>query len=193
VLEDRGEPLAICITDSIVDALGDKSRAIWSGRSSFDTVAHAALTIERSTVFGEVHVQVLDLAADSIFTGCVHVELRQRGCMRFCSIHCGEATPRRFHCQPDLAIEDAGAQLDQVWSRRIAERVMPVFVSRRYGDPEYARLADHCDPAIVRGAHDESEMGVFHDLFTPQRMARLRDMLREFVPADAEVGVIPVT
>jgi hypothetical protein len=192
-VEDRGEPLPICVTDSIIDALGDRSRAIWSGRSSFDTAAHVALKIERSTVFGELHVQVLDLAEDSIFTGCVHVELRQRGCMRFCSIHCGEATPRRFHCQPDQAIEDAGAQMDELASRRIAARVKPVFVSRRYGDPEYARLADHCNPAVLRGAHDESEMGVFHDLFTPQRMTRLRDMLREFVPADAEVGVIPVT
>lgn len=155
--------------------------------------AHVALTICRSTVFGEVHAHVLELAEDSIFTGCVHVERRQRGCMRFCSIHCSEATPRRFHCQPDLAIEGAGAQNDEQESRRIARRVRPVFVSRRYGHPEYARLADHTDVAVLRGAHDESEMGVFHDLFTPQRMARLRDMLRDFVPADAEVGVLPET
>jgi hypothetical protein len=46
---------------------------------------------------------------------------------------------------------------------------------------------------VRRGAHDESEMGVFHDLYTPQRMARLCDMLREFIPADAELNVIPVT
>jgi len=193
VVEDRGDPLPLCISDSIIDALGDRSRALWSGRAGNRVAAQVALQIRRSTVFGELHAQVIDLAEDSIFTGCVHVERRQRGCMRFCSLHCGEATPRRFHCQPDQAIEEAGAQADEARARRIAERVRPVFVSRRYGEPEYARLADHTDPAVGRGAHDESEMGVFHDLFTPQRTTRLRDSLREFVPADAEVGAIPVT
>lgn len=193
VVEDPGEPLKICISDSIIDALDDRARAIWSGRDGFGVAARVAVQIRRTTVFGEVHAHVIDLAEDSIFSGCVHVELRQRGCMRFCSIHCGEATPRRFHCQPDQAIADAGAHTDELASQRITARTKPVFVSRRYGDPEYARLADHSDPAVLRGAHDESEMGVFHDLYTPQRMARLRDMLREFVPADAEVGVIPVT
>lgn len=196
VVEDSGEPLALCVADSIIDGLDgldDRARAIWSGRDGYGVAARVALQIRRTTVFGEVHAHVIDLAEDSIFTGCVHVELRQRGCMRFCSIHCGEATPRRFHCQPDRAIADAGAQSDARAIERITARTMAVFVSRRYGDPEYARLADHCDPAISRGAHDESEMGVFHDLYTPQRMARLRDMVREFVPADAEVGVIPVT
>jgi hypothetical protein len=193
VVEDRGELLPICISDSIVDALGDRARALWSGRGGRRVAAHVALRVERSTVFGEVHATALDLAEDSIFSGCVHVERRQRGCMRFCAVHCGEATPRRFHCQPDLAIDVAHAHGDEDRVRRITARVMPVFVSRRYGDPEYARLADHTDPAVLRGAHDESEMGVFHDLYTPQRMTRLRDRLRELVPADAEVGVIPVT
>ncbi len=193
VVEDRGELLPLCISDSILDGLGDKARVIWSGRAGNRVAAHVALQIRRSTVFGEVHAHAIDLAEDAIFTGCVHVERRQRGCMRFCSLHCGEATPRRFHCQPDQAIADAGAQTDEERARRIARLVQPVFDSRRYGDPEYARLADHTDVAVRRGAHDESEMGVFHDLFTPQRMTRLRDTLREFVPADAEVGVLPVT
>lgn len=193
VVEDRGDPVPVCISDSIIDALDDRARAVWSGRAGSRVAAHVALQIRRTTVFGEVHAQLLDLAEDSIFSGCVHVERRQRGCMRFCSIHCGEATPRRFHCQPDQAIEDAGAQQDEARAQRIARRVRPVFASRRYGDPEYARLADHTDAAVRRGAHDESEMGVFHDLFTPQRTIRLRETLREFVPADAEVGLIPVT
>lgn len=193
VIEDRGELLPVCISDSIVDALGDRSRAISSGRAGTRVAAYIALQIRRSTVFGEVRAHAIDLAEDSILTGCVHVERRQRGCMRFCSLHCGEATPRRFHCQPDQAIEDAGAEMDKERALRITRRVRPVFESRRYGEPEYARLADHTDVAVRRGAHDESEMGVFHDLFTPQRMARLRDILREFVPADAEVGVIPVS
>lgn len=43
-------------------------------------------------------------------------------------------------------------------------RVRPQFTSRRYG-----LLAQTCAEEIKRGADDESEMGVFHDLFEPQR------------------------
>lgn len=193
VVEDRGEPLRIAICDSIVDAQDDRARAIWSGRGGSRVAAHAVLVVRQTTVFGEVHAHAIELAEDAIFSGCVHVERRQRGCMRFCWVCCSEATPRRFHCQPDLAIERAGAEGDELRTQRIIARVRPIWDSRRYGDFEYARLADHTDAAVRRGAHDESEMGVFHDLYTPQRMARLREMLREFVPADAEVGVIPVT
>lgn len=197
VVEDRGELLPVEVTDSVLDALDDKARAIWSGRAGPRVAAHVALTIKRCTVFGEVHAQAVDLAENSIFSGCLHVEARQRGCVRFCSLHCRDETPRRYHCQPDQAIEDAQAEGDTDAKReeraRIEARVRPIWRSRRYGDPDYARLADECDPAVSRGADDESEMGVFHDLFTPQRMARLRDRLREFVPANAEVGVIPVT
>ena len=43
---------------------------------------------------------------------------------------------------------------------------------------------------IKRGADDESEMGVFHDLFQPQREANLRTRLDEYIPARADVGII---
>jgi hypothetical protein len=33
-------------------------------------------------------------------------------------------------------------------------------------------------------------MGVFHDLFMPQRLVNLRTRLDEFSPADAEAGII---
>ncbi len=76
--------------------------------------------------------------------------------------------------------------------REERNRVRPQFVSTRYGTPEYCQLATTCAEEIVRGADDESEMGVFHDLFQPQRMAALRARLDEFVPASADVGIILV-
>ena len=39
-------------------------------------------------------------------------------------------------------------------------------------------------------AHDESEMGVFHDLYQPQRIANLRARLNEYTPAGINAGVI---
>jgi len=69
-------------------------------------------------------------------------------------------------------------------------RVEPQFVSTRYGKPEYCRLAEGCAFEIKRGADDESEMGVFHDLFQPQRAANLRGRLEEYSPAGLEVGIV---
>ena len=66
-------------------------------------------------------------------------------------------------------------------------------MTRHFGQADYARLAPTCALEITRGAEDESEMGVFHDLYEPQRADNLRARLAEFVPADTEAGIIFVT
>jgi hypothetical protein len=71
--------------------------------------------------------------------------------------------------------------------------VRPQFNSMRYGSPIYCQLALDCPEEITRGADDESEMGVFHDLFQPQRAINLRARLDEFTPAGMETGIIYVT
>ena len=53
-----------------------------------------------------------------------------------------------------------------------------------------SRLSTDCAVEIVRGAADESEMGVFHDLFTPQRLANLTARLEEFIPSHNDVAVL---
>ncbi|MEO1203077.1 MAG: hypothetical protein AAFX10_10230, partial [Pseudomonadota bacterium] len=69
-------------------------------------------------------------------------------------------------------------------------RVRPQFNSVRYGTPTYCQLAS-CGPVeIERGADDESEIGVFHDLYQPQRYAKLTARLDEYVPAGMDVGVL---
>jgi hypothetical protein len=72
-------------------------------------------------------------------------------------------------------------------------RVQPQFNSERYGAPTYCQLSDECADEIKRGADDESEMGVFHDLFQPQREANLLARLEEFTPAGTDVGIIHAT
>ena len=74
--------------------------------------------------------------------------------------------------------------------QRESNRVRPRFNSTRYGKPDYCQLANDCAGEIKRGADDESEMGVFHDLFQPQRAANLRARLDEFTPAGMEAGII---
>jgi hypothetical protein len=68
-------------------------------------------------------------------------------------------------------------------------RLRPQFDSLRYGTPDYCRLSSWCADEIRRGADDQSQMGVFHDLFDPQRRANLEARLAEHVPAATDAGI----
>jgi uncharacterized repeat protein (TIGR01451 family) len=94
------DPIRIRIVDSILDATGRNLEAV--GAPTWP-LAHAILTIERTTVIGEIETHAIELAENSIFLGRVHVARRQLGCMRFCYVTPGSRTPRRYRCQPDLA------------------------------------------------------------------------------------------
>jgi hypothetical protein len=204
--EVKLDPIPVSITDSIVDAISPEREAL--GAPGYDE-AHAVLTIRRCTVFGIVDVHSVCLAENSIFTSCLNVARRQIGCMRFCHVPYGCRTPRRYHCQPDLAAQTIEEQLraDAIANGNPApddavveaakeferERVRPQFNATRYGLPAYCQLSDNCADEIKRGADDESEMGVFHDLFQPQRETNLAARLDEFTPAGMDVGIIHIT
>jgi hypothetical protein len=205
--EVRAEPIDLRISDSVLDATGPERAAL--SRPGGAEIAHAVLTIARSTVVGEIHSHVMRLAENCIFTGHICVARRQIGCVRFCYVVPGSRTPRRYECQPDLAERVALDQLEKFVklknlpnpspddnARAIARargRVRPQFNSTRYGSPVYCQLTLGCPEEITRGAEDESEMGVFHDLFQPQRTSNLRARLDEFTPAGMETGIIYVT
>ncbi|MET0340074.1 MAG: hypothetical protein ABW252_03695 [Polyangiales bacterium] len=200
------DPVVVRIHDSIVDAASDDDAraegeaigAAGAGR------AHATLEVLRSTVLGKVHVHAIALAEDSIFTGCISVARRQIGCVRFCSVTPCSRTPRRHRCQPDEAeraavealregtpsVDDARVRAERVAARRA---VRPRFDSVRYGHPAYGRLSADCADAIARGAEDGSEMGVFHDVRQPQRLANLAARLSEYVPAATDVAILLAT
>jgi hypothetical protein len=178
----KREPPSLVIVDSVVDGTTWSTRVIGAPDAS---PAWASLTVRRSTLVGHVHVDGLEHAEDSLFTGTVLVVRRQAGCMRYCYLPARSRTPARFCCQPDLALGEArGAD-----PRTVEARVRPRFLSVLYGTPNYARLDDGCAPEIACGAHDGSEMGVFHDLFQRRRMANLQARLEEYVPAGVDVGI----
>ncbi|MFN2481833.1 MAG: hypothetical protein ABR554_10240 [Pyrinomonadaceae bacterium] len=181
------EPLDIEISDSVLDATRPHLMAL-SGPD--EAHAHASARIVRCTVFGEVRTHALALAENSIFEGAVRVARTQIGCVRFCYLPPGSRTPRRYNCQPDLAVS-AAADADA--REREEGRVRPRFTSVRYGTPAYCQLSETCAEEIKRGADDESEMGVFHDLFQPQREANLRARLDEYTPAGMDAGLIFTT
>jgi hypothetical protein len=199
--ERRGDPVPLHVSDSIVDATSESGTAV---SSSDGRVAFAALTLLRSTVIGEVVVHAMALAENSIFLSRVCVARRQVGCVRYCYVPPRSRTPRRHRCQPDVIAEEAGADVrrhaaaagmpvDQAAVARAQDRerdrVRPVLESLRYGNAAYGRLAEACAEEIVRGADDESELGVFHDLYQPQRVANLRARLDEYTPAGMDAGI----
>lgn len=195
----RTDPVALCISESVVDATSPEREAI--GAPGWP-LAHVVLTVDRTTVFGQIHAHAIRLAENSIFLGSVTVARRQSGCVRFCYVSPGSRTPRRYRCQPDLVEEAArpadppvgdSAALLAERLRRERQRVLPRFTSVRYGDPGYAQLALTAPVEITMGADDESEMGAFHDLFQPQRLANLQARLAEFSPAGTEAGVVMET
>ena len=66
--------------------------------------------------------------------------------------------------------------------------LVPSFTSLRYGQPSYGQLRSSSPPQIRGGADDEAEMGVFHDLFQPQRETNLRVRLEEYLRFGLEAG-----
>ncbi|HEX4708653.1 MAG TPA: hypothetical protein VGK01_24390 [Candidatus Angelobacter sp.] len=201
VMADRGrtDPIRITISDSILDATSEDHNAL-SGIQG--EMAYVRLTIARSTVFGIVLAHEIALAENSIFKGHIGVAHRQAGCVRFCYVPPGSRTPRRYECQPDLVervITDLFAQhkisaAERDSQREAAQlRVEPEFNAFRYGKPVYCQLSAACAQEITRGAEDESEMGVFHDLYQPQRAANLRARLDDYTPAGMDAGIIYAT
>ncbi|MDQ3803853.1 MAG: hypothetical protein M3416_08515 [Acidobacteriota bacterium] len=183
------DPVRIHVSDSVVDSTRPNLEALGGPDH---TAAHALLTILRSTVFGTVAVHAVRLAENCIFyagPAAVQVARTQTGCVRFCYVPPGSRTPSRYNCQPDLA----AAGLEGERKAQAEMSVRPQFNSVRYGTPTYCQLAETCPPEITRGADDESEMGVYHDLFQPQREANLRTRLEEFTPAGTDAGIIFAT
>ena len=190
------DPISIHISDSILDATDPDAEAV--GAPDWP-LAHATLTIQRSTVIGSVQTHAIQLAENSIFTGLVKVGRSQIGCMRFCYVPPDSHTPRRYRCQPDLVIQAVEEQYQSQEinaderDRELASeqlRVQPQFNSTYYGTPTYCQLAKTCATEIKRGADDESEMGVFHHLYQPQRAANLQTRLAEYTPVGMDVGII---
>lgn len=191
---------SLSVRDSIIDAPDSSIPAIGpAGQGTGDQEQFGPrTTLERATVFGAVCIRELELASEVIFDGLVMVERRQMGCVRFSYVPPDSQVPRKFHSQPDLAVEQlaAGGSQEAVPSwriRHILGTIRPTFTSRRYGHPGYCQLSLTCPIQIRTGAENGSEMGVFHYLMQPQREANLRTSLDEYLRFGLEAGIFYVT
>lgn len=162
------------------------------------TAPAAPADIQSCTILGSAEVYSL-LASSTIFSGAVQVARRQIGCVRFSYIT-STRTPRRYRCQPDLALaalaHRLGKSVDQLTAaERSAERarLAPAFTARQYGHPAYAQLSLACAAEIRTGGEDGAEMGAFNFLKAAQREANLGIALEEYLNFGLEAGVFYVT
>ncbi len=173
-------PLAsVDIDGCLIDAQGGASAAV--------DVDDSALRIMASTLFGRVAAGRLD-AANTLFGAPLAINRRQEGCVRYCHVPLPSVTPRRYRCQPDLAIQGLGAAA----AKRAAARVAPSFASAQFGSPAYGQLARGCAAEIREGADNGAEMGAWNFLLQAQREANLRQALDEYLRFGLEAGLIPV-
>ena len=171
------------LRECIVDATNPELEA-YRAPGIDELLAGGAMTLESCTVIGKIHTRQLTLASDCLFvaqlvevgetwSAPLWVERRQKGCVRFSFVPRGSRIPRRYHCQPE-----AGDL-----------QTRPHFTSLLYGDPGYCQLRQATPDSIRRGAHDESEMGMLHGLYQPQRETNLKVRLDEYLRFGLKAGI----
>jgi hypothetical protein len=176
------EHARVAATDSLIDANALTAIAF---AAADDVSAGGALSLSACTVIGKVHASAFGLVSNSILLALlasgdgwaapVRTMRKQVGCVRFSWLPFEAIVPVRHRCQPDSAAT--------------VGRIAPRFTSLHYGTPAYGQLTRTTPTAILRGADDESEMGVFHHLYGAQRETNLRIRLAEYLRVGLRAGV----
>jgi hypothetical protein len=146
------------------------------------------VTVTNTTFIGQVHARQIVLASNTIFDALtdaldvwsapVSADQLQQGCVRYSYVPPGSRVPRPYACYP---------------GPNVAAPLVPAFTSVRFGDAGYCQLAEASGAAILSGADDQSEMGAFHDLHQPQRIANLRTSLNDYLRFGLEAGIFYAT
>ena len=168
-----------------IDALHIRDSILQTSTGAAIDATQTAVTIYSSTVMGRSNVLQLN-ASDSLFTRRVNVDRRQQGCLRYCALPAHSQTPRRFRCQPDLALDEA-SPADHA---QVRARLRPTFTSTQYGHPGYGQLGTGCAPELKTGAEDGAEMGVYNALKQPQRLDNLHAAIDGYLRFGLEAGVL---
>ena len=202
------EGVEVNIRNSVIDA-NESSQVAYAAVDNVS--AGGSLKVVNTTIIGKVHTRVMEFASNCIFDSELGVgdtwltplqaERKQQGCVRFSYVPLSARLPRRYRCQPELAINqtilseesNSGIELSSTQkaaiSQQVSARIKPTYTSDQYDQATYFQLALSYGQEISRGADDESEMGVFHDLFQPQRETNLKLRLKEYLRFGLEVGI----
>ena len=164
-----GTPLDPCaldtvkVSDSIIRSVTDQPAI---------QLRNASLTIDATTVFGDVVVGRID-ASELLADGRVLAEDQQTGCFRFSAAARGSRTPHPYESH---FFEDG----------------LPfgTFMSTRFGDAGYAQLSEIAPFEVREGGEDGVEMGAFKAALDPIKRADLGAKLREFMPLNVIIQQI---
>ena len=160
----------IRIENSIIDVMNPEAKAITGLENQLPV-----LTIKNTTIRGEVDAKMIRLAENSIFISLLHTEFLQKGCVRYSYILPESVTPRTFHCYPAAGEDEATIQ--------------PFFNTTEFGKPEYFQLNQLSHHVFLTGADDGAEIGVYHNLYQPQKEKNLRTRLNEYMRFGMEAGI----
>ncbi|MGZ3458631.1 MAG: hypothetical protein ACXU86_09010, partial [Archangium sp.] len=137
--------------------------------------------LTRTTVLGSVSLEMLPLAEDCLFAREVEVRHVQESLLRSCALPWASRHLPRHRCLLFAAPVEA--------AEGAAIASGPEFVSLSPGEPGYARLADDGPRELRTGALEGGEFGVYHPLQEERRLAALRGVLEEYLPAGLSAGV----
>jgi hypothetical protein len=159
-------------TDSIIQAIPTGATDNYALQTQSGNVS-----LSRTTVLGPAAVHRLD-ASECILDDGATAEDTQHGCVRFCAYAQHSKLHAPYH---SVRVPPVG----------------PLFVSRRFGAPDYARLLRLADNAIISpqtgdtilsGAQNGSEMGAFCGEGIALKKRGLAIKFEEYAP----LGVYPV-
>jgi hypothetical protein len=171
--QGHGAVEQLTITDSIIQLVADGGKM--PGFAIFTELGTTSLA--RCTILGPISVHRLN-ASECIFDEAAIAADEQDGCVRFSAIATGSRLHAPYRC---VEIPVRG----------------PVFRSRDFGNPSYARLLRLADAAITSpkpgetilgGAQDGSEMGVWQSQGITLKKRGLVLKFEEYAP----LGVFPV-
>lgn len=153
----------ITITDSIVHGR--------DGELAID-IPGGDFVIERTTVLGGCRMGRAEIS-NAIIAGPIEVQDPQGSCLRFSAYAGGSRVPGPYRCVSYPGGLPAG-----------------LFVSRRFGDWNYAMLALDAPVEIAEGAEHGAEMGAYYEALFPIRRNDLYAKIAEFSPIQAQVEPI---
>jgi hypothetical protein len=169
-----------------------------------EVISAAAMdaTIDRCTVLGQSRFKSLD-ATNTIFNDIVICIRRQKGCIRYSHVPPGppagpnSRTPRRFRCQPDLALAGAAKlKLTALTSAEVVATIrasQPAFIDLAPNEPTFAMLHVRAPLGIRTGGEGEVAMGVFSAEAEPLRLANLETLFASYLPFALEAGILDDT
>lgn len=152
----------------------------------------AALHLDGCTVIGGLVGRTLEASECILDEGhlppdaSLAVTIRQEGCVRFSYLPRDARAPRRYRCQPDLAL--AGAAPSDL--ERVRNRVRPAYGSEVPHTAGYLLLSTGCPVELRTAAADGAEPGVWHHLGHALRMSNLSAALRQYLRFGLEAGAI---